>query len=320
MKLSVIVPVYNVENYLEKCVKSIIEQNIIDFEVILVDDGSTDNSGHLCDELSKNDARIQVIHKKNGGLSSARNAGLLKATGKYVSFIDSDDFIDPNMYETMLDALERTGKDIAACGRIIDLWGLKEKIEFVIEREQEYTREEAIKEILLLRNMDVSACDKVYKRCLFDSIKYPEGKISEDAAIIFELLSNTNGVVHVGKPFYHYVYRKNSISKSKYNHQNYDSYMNCVKTQKYILSNFPEMKRTCMIYCTQVCGALLESMAEDKTIIREYWEDFSDYKKMFDKGYWYLLKTSGIPMKTKIKLTFVYFNLYGLFLRLKGQK
>lgn len=320
MKLSVIVPVYNVEKYLGKCVKSIIDQTFEDFELILVDDGSTDGSGDLCNELAKADKHIQVIHKANGGLSSARNSGLSRASGEYVSFIDSDDFIDVDMYAIMIEALERTKKDIAACGRVIDLWGEREKIEFALDGELEYSREEAIEEILLLRNLDVSACDKVYRRCLFDKIKYPEGKISEDAAIIFELLGYTNGVVHVGKPFYHYIYRKSSISKSKYNHCYYDAYMNCIRTENYISTNYPNMDKTCKIYCTQVCGSLLQCMAEDKTIIDEYKSDFYDYKKLFNKGYWSLITTRGMSLKLKVKLTFVYFNLYGLFLWLQRQR
>lgn len=317
MKLSVIVPVYNVEKYLLKCVDSIRKQTFQEFELILVDDGSTDDSGKLCDKLRDIDKRIQVIHKKNGGLSSARNAGLSNASGEYVSFIDSDDFIDEDMYRTMIGALERTKKDIAVCGRIVDLWGEREKEEFSLDRETEYSCEEAIKEVLLLRDIDVSACDKIYRRCLFENITYPEGKISEDAAIIFQILSGTNGVVHVGKPFYHYIYRKNSISKSKYTHRNYDSYMNCIKTQKYISSNYPSLTKVCKVYNAQVCGALLQCMLEDKDSIYEYKSDYQEYKKMFNAGYWSMMTTKGISTKTKIRLSFVYFEVYNVFLYLK---
>lgn len=114
-KISVIVPVFNVENYLEKCVKSIIEQTYKNLEVILVDDGSTDKSGFLCDELKKQDYRIKVIHKTNGGLSDARNAGIQVSTGKYLSFIDSDDYLERTALEQMMQAILISHSEIAIC-------------------------------------------------------------------------------------------------------------------------------------------------------------------------------------------------------------
>lgn len=317
MKLSVVIPVYNVEKYLDKCVESIVNQTFKDLEIILVDDGSTDESGKMCDEWTEKDTRIKAIHKINGGLSSARNAGIKQAKGEYISFIDSDDFVELDMYATMIEALDRTGKDIASCGRIVDLWGEREKREFSLKSERIFSKEEAIEEVLLLRYIDVSACDKVYRCTLFKQIMYPEGKISEDAAVIFEILDASNGVVHVGKTFYHYIYRKNSISKSQYSHKYYDAYVNCQKTREYIGENYPELMVQCNIYCTQVCGSLLQSMGENRSIIENYKNDYTSYKTMFNEGFWKLLKTKGIDRKLKVKLTFVYFNAYGLFLKLK---
>ena len=112
MLLSVIIPVYNVEKYLDKCVQSVVDQTYSDLEIILVDDGSTDSSGMLCDNWKEKDRRISVIHKNNGGLSSARNTGIAAAKGDFISFIDSDDFIESEMYETMIYAQLRSGKDI----------------------------------------------------------------------------------------------------------------------------------------------------------------------------------------------------------------
>ena len=317
MKLSVVIPVYNVEKYLDKCVESIVNQTFEDLEIILVDDGSTDESGKMCDEWTKKDDRIKVIHKINGGLSSARNAGIKQAKGKYISFIDSDDFVEQDMYSTMIEALDRTGKDIASCGRIVDLWGEREKREFSLKSERIFSKEEAIEEVLLLRYIDVSACDKVYRSTLFKQIMYPEGKISEDAAIIFEILDASNGAVHVGKPFYHYIYRKNSISKSQYSHKYYDAYVNCQKTREYIGKKYPNLVDQCKVYCTQVCGSLLECMEEDREIVKKYKDDYTLYKTMFDEGYWKLITIKDIEGKLKIKLTFVYFNIYRLFLKLK---
>ena len=220
--ISVIVPVYNVESFLERCVDSLINQTYQDLEIVLVNDGSTDSSGQLCDKLKEKDPRIVVVHKENGGLSSARNAGIAVAKGDYFGFVDSDDYIEPDMYETMLNAILAHGKDIACCGREIDIFGQRTKNEFTLPQQKVYSREEAIEAVLYLQEMDVSACDKLYARHIFDDISYPVGKISEDAAIIFQILEKANGVVHVGKPFYHYIFRKNSISKACYNERKYE--------------------------------------------------------------------------------------------------
>ena len=317
MKLSVIVPVYNIKQYLERCIDSILEQTFVEYELILVDDGSTDGSGELCEDYKKIDNRIKVIHKKNGGLSSARNAGLKVANGDFISFIDGDDYIENRMYEVMVDAAERTKKDIVVCGRITHLNDNWQKVDFNVSNEVIYSRKEAIKEILLMENIDVSACDKIFRRELFEKIRYPEGEINEDAAIIFELLKSANGIVQVGTPFYHYVYRGNSISKSKYTHRFYVAYLNCIKAQKQIVDEYPDLLGLSKIYCTKVCGALLQSISEDKELMKKYKNDYKTYKQLFNKGFGLLLIESKTNIKAKIKYIFVYFNLFWLFLEVK---
>lgn len=317
MLLSVVIPIYNVEKYLDKCLQSVVDQTYSNLDIILVNDGSTDLSGDLCEQWRQKDKRISVIHKKNGGLSSARNAGINIAKGELISFIDSDDFIELDMYETMVNAMLETRKDIACCGRIVDLWGEREKIEYMVKGMVVFSREEAIKETLLLSKIDVSACDKVYRKRLFDNIRYPEGKISEDAAIIFHLLNESNGIVHAGKPFYHYIYRKNSISKSNYTHKQYDAYINCLNTQKFINIYYPQMKKYCNIYCSLVCGNLLQNMEGNAALINKYQNDFKAYKIMFNKGYKALMWEKEISYKIKIRNTFIRLNKYLLFEKLK---
>ena len=115
-KLSIIIPVFNVEEYLPKCIESVVNQTYDNLEILLINDGSTDNSGVICDNFAHKDERVKVVHKENGGLSAARNLGLSLATGHYIAFLDSDDYIDSEMYETLVDALENADADIAACG------------------------------------------------------------------------------------------------------------------------------------------------------------------------------------------------------------
>lgn len=318
MLLSVIVPIYNVEPYLDRCVQSIVEQTYKDLEIILVDDGSTDSSPKMCDIWAQKDNRIKVIHKKNGGLSSARNAGIDIAQGEVLSFIDSDDFIELDMYETMITAMQDYGKDIACCGRIVDLWGEREKREFSISGPKVYSREEAMKEVLCLRDIDVSACDKVYKKKLFDDLRYPQGKISEDAAIIFQLLDKANGIIHVGRDFYHYIFRKSSISKSSYTHAKYNAYENCVKTKVFFqASKYSALLPYVKIYNTQVCANLLESMYLDSQSINEYKQDFKSYRVMFKEGFFLAMRKREISAKLKIRLTFIWVGRIKWFIRLK---
>ncbi len=317
MLLSVIVPVYNVEGYLDRCVQSIIDQTYTEMEIILVNDGSTDRSGGLCEKWKQKDERITVICKKNGGLSSARNSGIDVAKGGLLTFVDSDDFIGPDMYGTMIEALIRTKKDVACCGRIIDIWGKYEKKEFISEEEKIYDKEEAIREVLLLDKIDVSVCDKIFRRDLFENIRFPEGRISEDAAIIFGLFDRSNGVVHVGKAFYHYVYRKDSISKISYDHKKYDMYTNCINTEIFIRDSHPCLSKECKIYCCRMTLDLLQDMYREKNSIKRYRSDHIKYRKTFQKGLIFLLSSTDLKWKVKVKGVIMFVHCFGLFLFLK---
>ena len=316
MLLSVIVPVYNVEPYLNRCVQSIVRQTYKDLEIILVDDGSTDRSPEMCDLWAGQDARIKVIHKKNGGLSSARNAGIDIAQGEVLSFIDSDDFIEPDMYQTMIFAMVESGKDIVCCGRIVDLWGEREKRDFSRSSPKIYSKEDAMKEVLCLRDIDTSAWDKVYKKSLFAELRYPVGKISEDAAIILQILNESNGIFHVGKSFYHYVFRENSISKKTFTQNKHDVYINCVNMASFISKNHPELMMYVKIYSAQVCTGLLECMYISNAI-NQYKELFDAYRKMLKSGIWILIKQKALPIKLKVRCFLIFVKKIKLYWALK---
>ena len=219
-KISIIVPIYKVEPYLEKCVESILKQTFTDFELILVDDGSPDHCPEICDEYAKKDNRIRVIHKKNGGLSSARNAGIDVAQGAYLSFIDGDDWIAPDMYLKMVSLMEEHGGDIAVCEydevdesvtELVPLGRMTREIKI-------FNNIEALQQIYGELNVKmVIACNKLYKKGLFDEIRYPEGKIHEDEFVIHELLFKANKVIYTNETFYAYVQRTGSIMRQSYN-------------------------------------------------------------------------------------------------------
>ena len=300
--ISIIVPVYNVEKYLRKCVNSLINQSYKDLEIILVDDGSRDGSGDICDKFVEVDDRIKVIHKSNNGLSSARNAGIDISSGDYLAFVDSDDFVDVDMYRTLYLAITKSGMDVACCGRIVDVFGQYNNQEFVINEEQIFLKEEAIREVLFLEKIDVSACDKLYRKKLFTDIRYPEGKISEDAAVIFEILEKSNGVIHVGRPLYHYVYRNNSITKSKYYPRKFDIIDNLSKTKEFLKQYHPSLLKEYKVYCAINTGALILNMENDPDSKEQYSQHYSEYRKLFLETVDEALHSPNVNNKMKMRL------------------
>lgn len=208
--ISIIIPVYKVEIYLEKCIQSVINQTYENLQIILVDDGSPDNCGKICDEYAQKDHRIEVIHKSNGGLSDARNKGLEIAKGEYIGFVDSDDYIEADMYEVLYNLLKQYNADVSICNFYTVSQG-KITIKNADNGINEYNRIEILKEILLDKNIQSYAWNKLYKKELFDEIKYPVGKKYEDIGTTFYLLEKCNKVVVTGKPEYYYINRQDSI-------------------------------------------------------------------------------------------------------------
>lgn len=216
--ISVIVPIYNEERYLDRCVQSIIRQTFHDMEIILVDDGSTDESGRLCDELSKRDERIKVLHKENGGLSSARNAGIDKAAGKYIGFVDADDWIIDTMYEYMVKQMEECNVDIVSVSYALargdkEVKAGKDRIR-VMQRSEalEYYTYIGMKSII----SDYSVCIKLYKKKLFDDVRFPDGKLYEDIVTNYKLISKTNKYLKSDKVCYYYFQNPESIVHDKF--------------------------------------------------------------------------------------------------------
>lgn len=238
--ISVIIPVYNTEKYLEKCVDSVINQTYASLEIILVNDGSTDSSPKICDRYAELDNRIKVVHKKNGGLSSARNAGLEAATGNYIGFIDSDDYITPDMYETLYSLAESS--DVLPCtlfakttedGEILPL--KTPHINGGITDAKEYLRE------LLLHTGDVSACTKLFPAEVIKTIRFNEDKLNEDLLFMIEIIPHIKKVAFANKTGYFYLSRTGSIS-SGYGKAIEDMAINSVAVKKFVNKNYPLLK------------------------------------------------------------------------------
>lgn len=238
--ISIIVPIYKVEEYLEKCVKSIISQTYRNIEIILVDDGSPDNCGKLADDLAKTDPRIKVIHKANGGLSSARNAGIDVAEGDYIGFVDSDDTIEPFMYEKLFLLLQKENTKLSVCavnyvyedGEVLRKKG--------IGKNETFDFRQAIIEMNLHRYFDMGAWSKLYHRSLFEDIRFPVGKLSEDYYIMYKIFDKAQRVSYLDIPCYNYLQRKNSITRSdKINH---DHEYAAFEQMQYLDEKYPDMK------------------------------------------------------------------------------
>lgn len=225
VEVSIIVPVYNVENYLRRCVDSILGQTFRNYELILVNDGSKDSSGKLCEEYAMQYSNVRVIHKSNGGPSSARNEGLEVADGKYFAFVDSDDYIHPEMIGT-LHALARShSSDVVMCQyRRTTEEKVTHKSDFAEAKVCHYTNIQAVDELLRIDEDHQSgktnglhwilAWNKLYKRHLFDGLRYKDGLLFEDIHIIHRLLYKCSKITYIPQPLYNYYQRPDSIVNS----------------------------------------------------------------------------------------------------------
>ena len=219
--ISVIVPVYNIIPYLPRCVESLRTQTYENLEILLIDDGSTDETPALCDRLATEDERIRVFHKKNGGPSSARNFGLQQAGGEYVGFVDSDDYVDADMYERLYGAIEKTGMPVAQVGRDeIDKDGnILPNICEPVATEQVIPAEGFLKELLMHRG-DCSFCTKLLRKDLFTIEQFPVGALNEDFHLLVKMLTREEsavpGIACIPGQAYHVFYRPDSNTRDKY--------------------------------------------------------------------------------------------------------
>ena len=305
--ISVIVPIYKVEQYLEKCIDSIINQTYKNLEIILVDDGSPDNCGKICDEYSKEDNRIKVIHKKNGGLSDSRNKGLNISSGNYVVFIDSDDYIDTNMIEKLYNKLIETNSDICICDFIREFENFSKYNNF----EKKYFCVEGNEKFKCLYNqynvVSTVQWNKLYKKNIFDSIKFEVGKINEDEFIVFDEFEKANKIIYVLEPLYYYRQRQNSIMNSKFNIKRYDAIEALEKRIEklkekglYELLTLNYIKIFNNILSITSMSIDSELSKSDKLVLKNYNEKMKKYAKIL------LKEKISFTIKIKILIYFIF--------------
>ncbi len=249
--ISVIVPIYNIKEYLPRCISSIQAQTYRNLEIILVDDGSTDGTGELVDELAKGDERIIALHQKNGGSSSARNYGIRKSSGAYLSFIDSDDYIEPQMIEMLYEEIQTYGVPIAQVGRD-EIAADGTKLPNICEppgKAMVIDSETFMKELLLHRG-DCSFCTKLTKRELLETELFPEGKLNEDFHVLVKLLPEIAGIASLPMQAYHVYYKENSntraVDRNAFSRVYGDNVENADLVMEIVKEQFPTLMKTAM--------------------------------------------------------------------------
>lgn len=309
--ISVIVPIYKVENYLKKCIDSIVNQTYKNIEILLIDDGSPDNCGIICDEYAKKDERIKVIHKENGGLSDARNYGIEASTGDYIIFIDSDDYVSESMCENLLICALENNADIVSCNfKEIYVDNNKEKInkQSIKESLEVYTNLEVIYKYFFDYTVDINVVwNKLYKRELFfkrESIRFPKGKLHEDDYTICKLYYYANKIVIINDVLYYYIRRCDSITGNF-------SDINILDKIDAIIEhyNFAKNKETKLKYIIQAKGI---DYYKDYLCIKsskKINKKINDYRKCILKNKENILKNPYMNWKKYIKFILICLNI-----------
>jgi glycosyltransferase involved in cell wall biosynthesis len=239
--ISVIVPIFNVEQYLKRCVNSLIHQTYRNLEIILVDDGSSDQCPQLCDQYLKNDNRIKVIHKPNGGLSDARNAGLRIATGDYISFVDSDDWISIYMFEELLSIMRNQKSDIVECKALWTSKQAEEDKNSSVKKVYRFSVEEALKHLILDDILHQTVWNKIYSRTVIGDMEFEVGKTNEDEYWTYQIFSRANSICYIEKEMYYYFQRSNSIMGNNYSVKRLDALEAKKQRLMFLSDNYPSL-------------------------------------------------------------------------------
>lgn len=263
--VSIIIPVFQVENYLDKCIQSVVNQTYHNLEIILIDDGSVDHCPEICDNWRKKDTRIRVIHKKNGGLSDARNVGLHAARGYYIAFVDSDDWIDSRFIEYLYVAIQQTNADIAACDVLKVNDGEEPEPQNVKDTSFKLeiaTSKEAINDILNDRRFRAVAWNKLYKSEILEGEQFEVGRLHEDEFFSYRLYDKAKSLVYIDIPLYNYRQRTGSIMASfSLKHLDaLDAYLGRIKLLE---SRYPDLVRKDKVNFCIACINLYRKVSKD---------------------------------------------------------
>lgn len=295
-EISVIVPVYNMEKYLKKCIESILKQSFQDIEVILVDDGSTDASGKICDDYANRDSRIIVMHKENGGPADARNHGIQISSSEYITYIDSDDYVDSRYLEILYQIIQTYRADLAICHNInvreeknIEI----EKFDYdnIIANTEVISKAETYRRMLLNQKAAFTAWGKLYHRRLFQFVRYPKGELYEDLKVIDQIIELSRKIVYIPYAGYFYLIRQGSIVHGEITAEHMTSVANAWDLLKLIREKYPGIEKSAKMYYAKSCYMMLSALTGKpgyekkcqwlrKEILREgreyFWSEYTD--------------------------------------------
>lgn len=287
--ISVIVPVYNVEKYIAACVDSILAQTYTNLEILLVDDGSTDSSGALCDEYARRDVRVRVIHQENGGLSDARNTGMQSAQGTYFAFVDSDDFIAGDYIAYLYGMIEKHHAQIAVCGyqKVYpgdenSCYGTQTDKHNSVNSEKVYRTEEGLRQLLYQRGMITSAWGRLFDASLFmhtDAIQFPVGKLHEDVAVMYKLFGAADTIVCGDEAKYYYLQRADSIVNQQFDRRRMDYIAFTGECIQFMEDFYPNLRKAAVSRHFSACFELLSCIENNNNYRIEYEQLVNEIKK-----------------------------------------
>jgi glycosyltransferase involved in cell wall biosynthesis len=314
--ISIIVPIYNVENYLEDCLDSILAQSFQNFEVILVNDGSTDRSGLICEDYAKKDVRIKVVHQEYRGVSSARNVGVANAEGEFIGFVDSDDRIDIHMYKNLYELCKETSSDISICklGREIDGKLVnKDTREFIKEMDNEEGLRELFKGILFR----FSLCNKLFKKSCFKDVVFPEGRIHEDLATTYKLFAAAEKSVYTNYIGYIYVKRQNSILTARYHEKRLEAFIGWDEILHFMNLNYSQLSSeyvSCFAYASIDHIHYIYNQVQKSEDQVNFILELQKYVRKYNSQ---IFKNRRVSIKQKYLLALLHYNTYLLYLFMK---
>ena len=297
--ITIIVPIYKVEKYIEKCVNSVINQTYKNLEIILVDDGSPDKCGEICEKYAQEDKRIKVIHQKNGGLSAARNSGLDIATGSYILLVDSDDYIENYTVESLYNLSQKYQSEITigSTNLVYEDQQIEDKSNIIDEKIKTYNKEQALEAMLYNTEFTNNAWNKLYKAELFKDIRYPFGKLYEDLATTYKLIAKSNKVVLTSKITYNYLMdRSGSIMNKQFKKERMDALTFTEEILAYIRKNHPNIEKSAIARLYMECIFILLKIPKT----REYSVENKKIKQYIRRYRMTVLTDAKMPIKQKM--------------------
>lgn len=307
--ISVIVPVFNVAPYLRKCLDSILNQTYENLEIIIINDGSTDGSGSVCDEYKK-DERVKVFHTENRGLSAARNKGLDEANGDWIGFVDSDDWIEPDMYEVLQKKAEDTGADVVECGVFIKY---PDRTERHKRRNVVLTGDEAI-QALLYEELSENAWNKLWRKECFDRTRFPTGRVFEDIATTYKVYSYITSFCSLTEEKYHYQQRSDSLSRKRTMKNLADFWLSHYERYRNLQERADEkVKQRLLFYCASAAARTWAYYYDCMEKERDTYHDVIREMNLFTKKHIPLLGYTGWGLRLRVGVFFPHFlNVFSL--------